>query len=65
MNSPCKDCEERHQGCHSHCDEYQAYHAENMRRIEENRRINDAREYQYSFHDRYVKKTKGRKYHGK
>jgi hypothetical protein len=36
-----------------------------MRRIEENRRINDAREYQYSFHDRYVKKTKGRKYHGK
>ena len=61
MQSPCKDCEDRHLGCLSHCEAYQAYHAENMRRIEENRRRNEIREYQYDFHDRYLKKTKGRK----
>ena len=65
MNSPCKDCEERHHGCHAHCEEYKTYHDNNMRRIEEKRRANDVREYQFSFHDRYIKKTKGRKSHGK
>jgi hypothetical protein len=25
MQAPCKDCQERHRLCHSHCDKYQAY----------------------------------------
>lgn len=61
MNSPCKDCEERHHNCHAHCDEYKAYHADNTRRNAENRRRNEVRHYQIDFHDRYLKKTKGRK----
>ena len=28
MKVPCKDCENRHTGCHSECALYQAYHAE-------------------------------------
>ena len=61
MKSPCKDCEERHHGCHSHCEEYKAYHTENTRRNDENRRRSEIRQYQYDFHERYVKKAKGRK----
>ena len=61
MNSPCKDCEERHHNCHAHCAEYKAYHAENTRRNEENHRRNEIRRYQQDFHDRYMKKTQGRK----
>nr|DAH32760.1 MAG TPA: hypothetical protein [Caudoviricetes sp.] len=26
MNAPCKDCPERHMGCHSECEKYIAYH---------------------------------------
>lgn len=28
MNAPCKDCKDRHAGCHSECERYQAYAAE-------------------------------------
>jgi hypothetical protein len=28
MKAPCKDCKERHQGCHAECEQYQIYHAE-------------------------------------
>lgn len=38
MQSPCKDCEDRHRNCHSDCNEYKAYQAENLRRNEKIRR---------------------------
>ena len=25
MNAPCKDCPDRHQGCHSECKKYKEY----------------------------------------
>ena len=45
MNSPCKDCEDRHRNCHAHCDEYKAYHADNVRRNEERRRDQEVVKY--------------------
>lgn len=29
MKAPCKDCEKRYPGCHSKCEEYQAFHKAN------------------------------------
>lgn len=29
INAPCKDCRERNLGCHSSCERYAAYKAEN------------------------------------
>ena len=28
-NSPCKDCPDRHMGCHSECEGYKSFEAEN------------------------------------
>jgi hypothetical protein len=61
MNAPCKGCEERHHNCHSQRETYQAYSDECKRRCEENWRRNEVKRYQRDFHDRYLKKTKGRK----
>lgn len=61
MNSPCKDCKERHLGCHSRCEAYQSYRAANIKRNEENHLRNEIKRYQFEFHERYIKKTKGRK----
>ena len=61
MNAPCKDCEERHHNCHAHCEAYREYNDENVQRNAEKRRRIEIRQYQYDFHERYVKKTKGRK----
>ena len=61
MTAPCKDCEERHRGFHSHCEAYKAYHVENTKRCAENRRRNDIREYQKDSIERYMKRTKWRK----
>lgn len=29
MKAPCKDCERRHPGCHSKCEEYQTFRKAN------------------------------------
>ena len=31
MNAPCRDCPDRHEACHDHCDRYKAYKAERER----------------------------------
>lgn len=28
MTAPCKDCQDRHEGCHGECERYKAYAAE-------------------------------------
>lgn len=60
MTAPCKDCGDRHQGCHSRCEAYKAYHAENKKRCEDNQRINKLKEYQRDRYARYQKKPKWR-----
>lgn len=37
LNPPCKDCTERHQACHRHCEAYIKWTAERKKTIEENR----------------------------
>lgn len=37
ITAPCKDCAERHIGCHSSCEKYQAFHKENTERLEAQR----------------------------
>ena len=32
MTAPCKDCRERHHGCHSECEKYLAFSKENEER---------------------------------
>lgn len=34
-NAPCKDCKERHVGCHAECEMYKEYAEENRRRHDE------------------------------
>lgn len=34
MKAPCHFCDNRHDGCHSHCPEYIAYDRENQKRRE-------------------------------
>ena len=58
--APCKGCEERHHGCHSHCEAYKAYQAENTKRCEENIQTNKLKEYQRDRYARYQKKPKWR-----
>lgn len=36
MNAPCKDCEKRAVGCHSHCEEYKAYSKEREKMRDKN-----------------------------
>lgn len=33
MKSPCYNCPDRHQGCHSECEKYKEYRAKNEERI--------------------------------
>ena len=37
LAAPCKDCEDRHEGCHTECDKYKEYKAELDKRKEEAR----------------------------
>jgi hypothetical protein len=55
MQSPCKDCHDRHRNCHSRCEEYQAYHDENVRRNAENRNAHLIVEYKKSVSARVEK----------
>jgi hypothetical protein len=34
-NAPCKDCKERHVGCHAECERYKEFAEENRRRHDE------------------------------
>ena len=34
MTAPCKDCDRRHTGCHSECDDYKMFRAEQDKVIE-------------------------------
>ena len=34
MKAPCKDCELRHPGCHSKCEEYQTFRKANEEMLE-------------------------------
>lgn len=54
MRNPCKECEDRHHNCHSHCDEYKAFSAERNR-------INTAR-YQANMLDHELSKSKVKNY---
>lgn len=45
MNAPCLNCERRTLGCHSTCEEYKKYDAENIKDRKknlENQRLNEA-----------------------
>ena len=55
MQSPCKGCEDRRRNCHSGCEEYQAYHADNIRRNAENRNAHLIVEYKKSVSARVEK----------
>ena len=35
MNAPCKDCKDRTAGCHSKCEKYKAFEAENKKKYEQ------------------------------
>lgn len=61
MMSPCKDCEKRHSNCHAHCEDYQAYHRENEKRREENRRNGEARAFKNECRFKMMKKMNRRK----
>lgn len=38
LTYPCKDCQNRHPGCHSECEDYISVRTEHNRRISENNR---------------------------
>lgn len=50
MNAPCKDCPDRHQGCHCECEKYKVFRKE---RDEINSTIQKAKELEYAEHSRY------------
>ena len=41
IDSPCKDCPERHEGCHGKCDGYKAYKAAKQQAREDERKRKD------------------------
>jgi len=55
MKSPCMNCEERTFYCHSVCEEYLAYRKERDR-INERRRAENNKRYQYINHKKKYKK---------
>ena len=61
MQAPCKGCEKRNMNCHSECEAYQAYNAENIKRREEKLHGGEARAFGYDSLFRTLKKTKWRR----
>ena len=41
IDSPCKDCPERHEGCHGKCDGYKAYKVAKEQEREDERKRKD------------------------
>ncbi len=56
----CKDCENRHQGCHSHCEEYKAFCAELEKERKARLYESDLRSYKNDGYYKYMKRTKWR-----
>jgi hypothetical protein len=50
MNAPCKDCSDRHQGCHCECEKYKVFRKE---RDELNALKHEANEKYYNRFARY------------
>lgn len=46
MDSPCKDCENRHHNCHSQCEDYKAYRDKIDKAFAEKRAAATVRDYQ-------------------
>ena len=44
-NSPCRDCKERHIGCHAECEKYITAKAEHDQVIRQRMKINDINAY--------------------
>ena len=42
MQCPCKDCDRRVSGCHSMCDDYKSWKAEQDRIVDERRKAREA-----------------------
>lgn len=61
MNAPCKDCDQRHPGCHSTCPKYQEFHKENTERLEANIKNRNI-EYDYVFARRMQRINKKRRW---
>lgn len=61
MKAPCKDCENRHPNCHAHCGEYQAFHAENARRLEAQHKANDVFAYRHESRMAAIKRMRWRR----
>ncbi len=61
MKAPCKDCENRHPSCHSHCEEYKAFRAEIDREREERRYDSEIKAYNHDTRARLLKKTRRRR----
>lgn len=61
MNVPCYGCDEREVGCHSECEKYKEYIAENEKRKEEHRKNYAVNDVLYAYKkDKYSRST-GRK----
>lgn len=57
-SAPCKDCAERHPGCHSECERYKEYSRERAEIRNSERRINDY----YAIHNEQARKAVLRKW---
>jgi hypothetical protein len=59
MKAPCKDCEKRELGCHSKCEEYQAFDKYNKARNEAN--IKERESLCYTYDERVKTKRRTRR----
>ena len=60
MNAPCKDCEKRYLGCHSNCEEYQAFDKYNKARYEANLKERESYRYTRDARIKSIKKSRRR-----
>lgn len=61
MQAPCKGCLKRHMNCHSECEAYQAYNAENIKRREEKLQASEVNSFGHDSRVRILKRTKWRR----
>jgi hypothetical protein len=60
MNAPCKDCEKRHLGCHSKCEEYQAFVKYSRAKYEANLKERESYAYTYEERVKRIRRTERR-----
>lgn len=58
MKAPCKDCEKRYLGCHSKCEEYQAFTKYNEARYAARLKERESYEYTYGARVKVIKRTR-------